>query len=82
MAAATVTQRRRNGINGTQRVVSAGSIVFAASGDTWVIPGMKTIHEVNLTPTTAAAFGFTRSGNTLTLVAGTGLTFSGSVAGL
>jgi hypothetical protein len=82
MAAATVTLRKRNEITGSLRVVNAGSIVFAATGDTWIVPGMKNIYSVDLTPTTAANFGFTKSGNTLTLVSGGTLTFSGTVTGL
>lgn len=82
MAAATVTQRKRNEVTGALRVFSAGSIVFAANGDTLAVPGMKTIYSVDLTPATAANFGFTRSGNVLTLVSAGALTFSGTVTGL
>jgi hypothetical protein len=82
MAAATVTLRRQNDVLGRLRNVSAGSIVFASNGDTWAVPGIKNIYAINLTPTAGTAFGFTRSGNTITLVAAGGLTFSGSVLGL
>ena len=82
MAAATVTLRKLNRTGGAARVVTAGSIVFASNGDTWTVPGIKQIYSVELTPTTGTAFGFTRSGNVLTLVAAGGLTFAGSVTGL
>ena len=57
-------------------------IVFANTGDTWAVPGVKTIYDLSLTPTTNASFGFTYSGNTVTLTAGGGLTFRGTVEGL
>ncbi len=82
MAAATVTQRKINRTASAARVVTAGSVVFANNGDTWTVPGIKQIYSINLTPTTGTAFGFTRSGNVLTLAAAGGLTFSGSVTGI
>ncbi len=82
MAAATVTLRRQNDVQGRLRQVSAGSIVFASNGDTWTVPGIKTIYEISLTPTAGTAYGFTISGNVLTLASAGGLTFRGSVTGL
>lgn len=82
MAAATVTGRRQNDVDGRLRRVSASSIVFASNSDTWAVPGIKTVYAINLTPTAGTAFGFTISGNTLTLVSAGGLTFGGSVLGL
>ena len=80
MADATVTSQRQNNVSGNRRRVTALSIVFASSGDTWDT-GLKFAETIDLTPTTAAAFGFTVSGGTITLVAGSGLTFRGSVEG-
>lgn len=82
MAAATVTGRRQNDVAGRLRVVSASAIAFANTGDTWAVPGIKTIYDISLTPTTNASFGFTISGATITLTAGAGVTFLGSVTGL
>ena len=82
MAAATVTLRKQNDVLGRLRQVSAGSIVFASNSDTWTVPGIKTIYSIQLTPTAGTAFGFTISGNTITLVSSGGLTFSGAVVGL
>lgn len=82
MAAATVTQRRQNDVQGRLRQVSAGSIAFAANGDTWTIPGIKRIYEISLTPLTNSSYGFTVSNNILTLVSGGAVTFQGTVTGL
>lgn len=82
MAAATVTGRLQNDVLGRLRQVAATSIVFANTGDTWAIPGIKKIYRLDLTPTTNASYGFTISGATITLTAGAGLTFSGGVTGL
>lgn len=82
MAAATVTLRRQNDVQGRLRQVSAGSVVFASNGDTWTVPGIKTVYQIGLTPTAGTAFGFTVSGNVITLVAAGGLTFRGEVLGL
>lgn len=82
MAAATVTLRRQNDVQGRLRQVSAGSVAFAANSDTWAVPGIKTIYEIGLMPTTNSAFGFTVSGNTITLVSGGAMTFRGVVTGL
>jgi len=82
MAAATVTGRQRNNVAGHLRQVIATSVVFAASGDTWTVPGIKNIFGIGLEPTTNVAFGFTVSGNVITLTAASGLTFRGGVVGL
>lgn len=82
MAAATVTGRQQNVVMGSLRRVGATSVVFASNGDTWQIPGVKVIKQIDLTPTAGTAFGFTISGNTITLVASGGLTFMGGVLGL
>lgn len=82
MAEATVTGRQQNVVLGSLRRVGANSIVFANNGDTWTIPGVKGIREINLTPTTNTAFGFTISANVITLVAAGGLTFRGGIVGL
>jgi len=82
MAAATVTLRRQNDVTGRLRQVSAGSVAFASSGDTWTVPGIKTIYEISLTPTTNASYGFTTSGNVITIVSGGAVTFLGCVVGL
>ena len=80
MAEATVTSKRQNNVSGNRRVIYADSIVFAANGDTYTT-GLSKIDTIHLTPTTAAAYGFTKSAGVLTLVSGAGLTFSGSVEG-
>ena len=82
MAAATVTGRQLNRVVGDLRRVGANSVVFANTGDTWTVPGIKNVQEINLTSTTNASFGFTVSNNVITLTAGAGLTFRGSVLGL
>ena len=82
MAAATVTLRQQNDVQGRLRVVTALSVVFASNGDTWQIPGIKKIYTIDLTPTTNASFGFTTSGNTITIASGGSVTFSGAVSGL
>ena len=80
MPAATVTSVHQLSVQGDRRVVGANSIVFANNGDTWD-SGLNVIEEVNLTPTTNTAFGFTVSGGVVTLVAAGGLTFRGNVKG-
>lgn len=82
MAAATVTGRLLNDTNGRLRVVAATSIAFASNGDTWTVPGIKNAYRIDFTPTTNTAFGFTVSGNVITLVSGGALTFRGAVQGL
>lgn len=82
MAAATVTLRNQNDVQGRLREFSAGSIVFANNGDTLTVPGMKKIYTIDLMPTAGTAYGFTVSGNVLTLVSAGGLTFRGAVTGL
>lgn len=82
MAAATVTGRFRNEVFSTQRFFGAASIAFAANGDTLTVPGMKTIKEISLTPTTNSSYGFTVAGNVITLVSGGAVTFRGGVVGL
>lgn len=82
MAVATVTGRQRNNVSGHLRQVVATSIAFAASGDTWTVPGIKQIFDISLTPTTNVSFSFAVSGNTMTLTASGGVTFRGSVEGL
>ena len=82
MAVATVTNRRQNTVLGSRRQVVADSIVFANSGDTWTVPGIKRIETIDLTATTNTAYGFTVVGNVITMV-GTGpLTFLGGASGI
>lgn len=82
MAAATVTGRLQNDVTGRLRAVTATSLAFAANGDTWTVPGIKKIYTIDLCPTTNASYGFTISGNVITLASGGAVTFSGGVAGL
>lgn len=82
MAAATVTLRQQNDVQGRLRVVTALSVAFAANGDTWTIPGIKKVYYIDLTPTTNASYGFTISGNTITLASGGAVTFGGAVSGI
>lgn len=83
MAAATVTKSTSiPDVFGANRVLFSDSIVFANTGDTWTVPGMKRVKAICLTPTTNASFGFTKSANVITLTAGAGLTFTGCVIGL
>jgi len=82
MAAATVTNRRQNQVFGGRRVFAADTIAFAANGDTLTVPGMKRIEDISFTPTTNASFGFTVSGNVITLISGGAVTFLGSVTGI
>ena len=81
MPAATVTGREQNAVFGNQRYVGATSIVFASTGDTWTIPGIKTIKALLLTPTTNVVPSFTVSSNVITLVTAAA-TFRGGVIGL
>ena len=80
MAEATITNRQQNSVLGDLVRVGADSIAFAANGDTWTTP-LSTVYEINLTPTTNTAFGFTVSGGVITLVSGGALTFRGGVSG-
>lgn len=82
MAAATVTGASRPHVFGDRKYRGATSIAFASNGDTWTVPGLKRINTIVLTPTTNVAYGFTVSGNTITLVCATGLTFLGGVIGV
>ena len=82
MAAATVTGRTQNQVLGGLRAVYASSIAFAANGDTWTVPSIKRVSQIALTCTANTAFGFTISGNVITLVSGGALTFAGGVLGL
>lgn len=81
MAAATTTGAQKRSVFGDQRYIGYDSLVFAANGDTWTVPGIKHIDTINLTPTTNTAFGFTISANVITLVSGGALTFRGGVIG-
>ena len=81
MAAATVTSLQQDAVLGNLRRKGAGSIAFAASGDTWAT-GLKVIRGIDLTPTTNDSYGFTVSGGTLTLASGGAVTFRGGVLGL
>lgn len=82
MAAATVSLQGRRNVNGYVREVFATSVAFANTGDTWTVPGIKTIRSIDLTPTTNVSYGFTVSGNVITLTATAGVTFLGSVSGI
>lgn len=82
MAAATATGRKLNRIAGDIRVVNWSSVVFAASGDTLTIPGIKSVNTIDFTPTTNASYGFTISGNVITIVSGGAVTGQMSVRGL
>lgn len=82
MASATVTNRRQNTVLGSRRQVVADAIAFANNGDTWVVPGIKRVETIDLTPTTNASFGFTVSGATITLVSGGAVTFLGGASGI
>lgn len=82
MPAATVTQRQQNQVVGALRGVFANSVAFANNGDTWEIPGIRNVRSIMLTPTTNTAYGFTVSGNTITLVSAGALTFRGGILGL
>jgi hypothetical protein len=82
MAAATVVYNGRRNVTGHTREIAYTSVVFANTGDTLTVPGIKTIRTIDLTPTTNASYGFTVSTNVITLTAGAGLTFQGAVSGL
>lgn len=80
MADATITNEQQNSVMGDLIRIGADSIAFANNGDTWATP-LGHIFEINLTPTTNTAFGFTISGGTITLVSAGALTFRGGVTG-
>jgi hypothetical protein len=82
MAAATVTYNGRRNVTGHTREVAFNTVVFANTGDTLAVPGIKTIRTIDLTPTTNAAYGFSIAGNIITLTSAAGLTFTGAVSGL
>lgn len=82
MAAATVTGKQQEVVMGSLRRIGFNSIVFASNGDTWTVPGVKTIKQLDLTPTTGVAYGFTIAANVITLASAGGLTFGGGVLGL
>lgn len=64
---AVVVVRARSSVIGSKRMVNA-KVTVAASGDTWVVPGIKVIDAVQTTPATAIAAGVTFSGNTVTFL--------------
>ena len=86
MAAATATGRKLNRVSSDIRVVVWSSVVFANTGDTLTVPGIKSITDISYTPTTNAAFGFTigtgASSNVVTLTSAAGLTGLMMVRGL
>jgi hypothetical protein len=82
MAAAVVTTRRQNQVQGGLRVFCADSIAFTNNGDTFTVPGMKRVSSIDFTPTSNASYGFTVAGNVITLVSGGGVTFLGQISGL
>jgi hypothetical protein len=82
MAAATATFNARRNVTGHSREVAYSTVVFANNGDTLTVPGIKSVRTLDLTPTSNASYGFTISGNVITLVAGAGITFVGAVTGL
>lgn len=67
MAAVTASAVSRPHVFGDRHMISA-TVVIATSGDTWVVPGFKTINWVGVTPQTALANGVTWSGNTITFL--------------
>jgi hypothetical protein len=82
MAAATVVYQGRRNVTGHTREVAYSSVVFANNGDTLTVAGIKVVRTIDLTPTTNTAYGFTVSGNVITLTSAAGLTFQGCVTGL
>jgi len=82
MAVATVTGRQQRVVVGSLNRWGANSVAFAANGDTLTVNGIKVVKQIDLTPTTNTAYGFTVSGNVITLVSGGALTFMGGVLGL
>lgn len=82
MAAATVTFNGRRNVTGHSREIAYTSVVFANTGDTLTVPGIKNIRTIDLTPNSNASYGFSVSANVITLTAGAGLTFQGAVTGL
>lgn len=72
MAAKTLTTRALNTVLSPYRVVM-GTITMT-NGDTWAVPGMKTVKNLDFMPTTNSSAGFTISTNTVTMVSGGSLT--------
>jgi hypothetical protein len=81
MAAATITNRKMNRTSPAGRSV-IGTFTFANNGDTLTVPGVKQLWGYQLEPTANTAFGFTISGNVMTLVSGGAAVFNGSIVGL
>lgn len=78
MASATITNLKlRN--SGDQKKVTA--TVVANNTNTWIVPHISNIEDYSITCTTAAAYGATVSGNTMTFAAGSELTFQVSIYG-
>ena len=72
MAAKTLTTRALNTVASPFRVVM-GTITMT-NNDTWAVPGMKVLKNVDFLPTTNSSFGMTVSGNTVTMISGGSLT--------
>jgi hypothetical protein len=88
MAEAIVILEKRRTVFGHLRAVAAKSAIFAAAGDTWTVPGIRRIEQVNLvqtTPTIVSITGFSVAGNVVTLNTsgpGPAMTFMGAVTGI
>jgi hypothetical protein len=66
MPAVTVV-KSRSFVMGNRRVICA-TITVANSGDTWTVPGVKSINSVQTTPATAIVNGATVSGAVVTFL--------------
>lgn len=82
MAEAIVILERRRAVFGHLRVVSASQVIFGASGDTWHVPGIRRIEQINLAPNTPDPFAFIVNDNVVALNAPAGVAFRGSVVGI
>lgn len=66
MPAVTVV-RSRGSVIGSKRMVCA-TVTVANSGDTWTVPGIKTIDAAQTTPVSAIVNGVTTSGAVVTFL--------------
>jgi hypothetical protein len=66
MAAVTVV-KSRSFVFGNRRIICA-TVTVATTGDTWTVPGVKSINSVQTTPATAIVNGATTSGAVITFL--------------
>lgn len=85
MAEALVILEKRRSVTGHLREVAAKTLQFSAPNDTWTVPGIRRIEQINLAPMAtipSGPYAFTIAGNIVTLLSTTGMIFTGAVVGI